>query len=138
MVKNADSLAKLPKSLLKTAWSRTFHIISNSLDKELPHLEKFRQASTSASPKINALFNFIQGDMNQDIYDDLIYNRHNMKAEELNEMFRVCGIKNMCKEISMSGNMKEFFGPLGDLNTQLTTTLNQFMIRRNEISHSNW
>ena len=136
VVKNAKSLKYIPDALLQTAWNRTFEVISSNLDKKLPHLEKFHQASNFAKPKIDALFGFIHGDLNQDIFDDLIYNKYNMKAQELNSMFRVCGIKNMCIEISKSKNTKKFFGPLGDLNTQLTNTLNQFMIRRNEISHS--
>ena len=136
-VDNTKSIQNIKEILLKTACQRTFQVTSGDLDKELPYLEMYRKASIGAMAKINALFEFIRGDLSQDIYNGLIYNQYNMNADELNNMFRVSGIKNMCEEVSNSENIKLFFGPIGNLNTEIRTKLNQFMIRRNEISHSN-
>ena len=136
LVSNTKLIENIPNNLLQTAWKRTFYVISSDLDKELPYLEMYRKAILGATPKIDALFNFIHGDLNQDIYDRLIYNQYNMNADELNNMFKVSGIKNMCKEISKSTHIKDHFGPLSNTIIDLRNTLNQFIIRRNEISHS--
>ena len=136
LVSNAKSVKNIPESLFQAAWKRTFHVISNDLDKQLPYLERYHKATIGATPKISALFEFIHGDLNQNIYDHLIYNQYNMNADELNNMFKVSGIRNMCKEISESIHIRKFFGPMGNLNTELRNTLNQFIIRRNDFSHS--
>ena len=80
----------------------------------------------------------MEGDIGQDIFDHLIHNENNMRAGEINKMFRISGLGNICWRICEQTSLKEFFDQEDDSQTHgdLLAALESFIDRRNEIAHS--
>ncbi len=138
VVNKARSVSALPDTLLETAWKRTLKDLARTQRNGRSRREALRMSAKQARPKIDALCLFVEGDIRQNIYDHLIYNDHNMRAREINSMFRISGLRDICLRVCEQAALKEFFDRDDDGQTHgdLLRALDMFINRRNEIAHS--
>lgn len=145
VVDKAGSVSDLPDALLNTAWKRTFEEVARSKpDDGLSKIKGLEMSAMRARPKIDALFAFIKGDITQqgnikqNIVAHLIHNENNMRAGEINKLFKVSGLSNICLQICKQQSLKTFFNENDDGKThgELLTALKRFFNRRNDIAHS--
>ena len=138
IVNKADSVSDLPDALLETAWKRTFAELARSKPNGRSKKETLEIAAKQARPTIDALCAFIEGDITQDIFAHLIHNENNMRADEINRLFKVSGLSDVCSRICRQVSLKTFFDQQDDGKTygDLLTSLVDFVNRRNGIAHS--
>ena len=139
VVERASSVADVPDKLLETAWKRTLNELARAESRRLSKKESLRMSlAKRARLEINALCSFVEGDIGQNIYDDLIHNEHNMRPGEVNRMFKISGLRNICQRICGQASLKAFFEQRNENHTHrdLLVELDNFIDRRNEITHS--
>ena len=138
VVSNASDVSEVPDALLETAWKRTFGELARSKGNGRSKREALEGHAKRARPKIDALCAFIEGDTTQDIFADLIHNDNNMRGGEVNRLFKVGGLPNVCLQICAQGSLREFFdrNEEGEAHGDLLAALEEFFNRRNEIAHS--
>jgi hypothetical protein len=138
-VQKASSIDDLPDDLLETAWRRTFHVLTHSNKSDgVSKKEALRISAKKARPTIEALCNFIEGDINQDVFENLIHNENGMGFKEINKLFKVGGVSNICMEICKNETLRAFFEVDDEKATHaaLLSALKEFFERRNQIAHS--
>ena len=136
VVAAANSIDKLPASLVNTAWRRTMELLG-SIDAPtggLPTDGEF----TDALAKFNAVYNFCKGDLSQDIYSELIHNENNMRPREINSLFKVAGLSDVCLKVADKAAILENFGESESAKAhgRLLNVFEGFFERRNIIAHS--
>lgn len=138
VVKKACSISDLPDALLETAWYRTFDKFARSKTTGSSKKEALKIFAKQARPIIDALFTFIEGDITQNIFENLIHNENNMRAGEINGLFKVGGLGNVCSEACKQTKLKSYFDTDDEdkAHGELLSALNEFFERRNEIAHS--
>lgn len=137
VVTNTNSFADLPKSLAMTAWRRSmerlakvrFEVNDQSTRNTLLH---------KVGTTFSAVHEFVRGDLTKDIYGDLIHNENNMRPSELNAMFRVSGLSDVCSKLCEMQAIKGHFDEIeqGKTHGKLLIALEEFMERRNNIAHA--
>ena len=138
VVDKAHTVSQVPDMLIVTAWKRTLSELARGEGNGRTKRNAVRMAVKQARPKIDALCSFVEGDIGQDIFDHLIYNESNMRAREINKLFRVSGLENVCQRVCQQDSLKGFFDRDDDRRTHgdLLAELENFINRRNEIAHS--
>lgn len=128
----------LPRKLTATAWKRTLEqlarakIDTGGTPLSLDHI------SSDARSSFDSVWAFLGGDLTKDIYKPLIHNENNMRPGEINAVFSVCDLKDICLKISDHAELKEHFSEddSGKVHGLLVRALNDFMEDRNDIAHS--
>ena len=138
VVKKSSNISDVPQTLLVTAWKRTFEELSSSKWSTDDRQGALEVAAKRARVKIDALCAFMEGDIGQHIFDDLIHNERNMRVDEINRMFRISGLSNVCMQICEQASLKQFFDQDDRNHTHghLVSAIKSFIDRRNEIAHS--
>lgn len=129
---------KLPRKLTATAWKRTLeHLARAKIDTGGTPLS-IEHISLDSRAKFEAVWEFLAGDISQDIYTPLIHNDNNMRPGEINSIFSVCDLSNACMKLCEHASMKEHFGhdDPGKVHGMFLTFLNDFMEQRNDIAHA--
>ncbi len=127
MISSVDSVHDLPSRFNATVWQRTMEDLARI---------RFRnqlspQAMLDAKAKFDAAFEFCRGDMYQDIYQVTLQNNRNMRTDQINALFNVCGLSNVCSKITrMSADIDAQSMPMD------VSEIDHFFNRRNEIAHS--
>lgn len=138
VVETTAAFEDIPISIVETAWQRTLDGAARV--KALPprRSANFQSAVKEVQPKLDAVIDFVLGDKSQDIYDELIHNQNNMRPNEMNGLFRVSGLKNVCRKICDNVELREYFGEDDEEKTHglLLSRLESFFQTRNEIAHS--
>ena len=138
VVTNTKSFDKLPPKLAPTAWKRTMEGLSkvrldgSQTDAGTEH------GFGSALVRFTVVHEFCKGDLTKDIYRDLIHNENNMRPSELNGLFKVSGLTDVCVKLSDKKPMLETFGESepGKAHGKLLSELEDFFERRNAIAHA--
>src|SRR5439155_26278309 len=93
---------------------------------------------SEAMTRFSAVYEFCKGDLSQDIYSDLIHNENNMRPKEINALFKLSDVGDICSKISDKAPLMENFGESEAEKThgRLLKYLNEFFQRRNDIAHS--
>ena len=138
VVENADSISVLPDLLLETAWQRTFTEFFRNKRNGLSKREALKISAKEARARIEVLCDFIDGDITQDIFPYLIHNENNLRSGEINRLFKVSGLSDVCLKICKQASLKSFFEEEDEYKTHgdLLAALGRFVNRRNEIAHS--
>ena len=138
VVNNSNSVNEVPDALLETAWKRTLGELARSAPNGRSKREALESAARHARPKIDAICEFIGGDLSQDIFAHLIHNDHNMRATEINGLFKVGGMSDVCLKSCTHPSLKEFFDQTEERKTHgnFIAALDIFFGRRNGIAHS--
>lgn len=137
VVASAASVREVPRRMTRAAWtslSRTMHSLGH-VDIETP--EETGRLS-DARRRFDALWEFLRDDLDQDIYTDMFHNENNMRPKEINRLFGITGLKNVCKKIAARTPVLEHFGESEESRCHgvLVHALQDFFERRNRISHS--
>lgn len=138
IVTKATNVSDLPDALLETAWRRTFDKFARTKSIGKNKREALEISAKQARPTIDALCAFIEGDISQNIFDNLIHNENNMRAGEINGLFKVSGLSNVCAETCKQMEIKNFFetDDSGKAHGDLLAAFDDFFERRNTIAHS--
>lgn len=138
VVEACPSYDKLPSGLAALAWKRTLQAIASiELD---PKTQNFSREGVFADvqTRFSIVYEFCKGDLSQDIYGELIHNENNMRPNQLNALFKLSGLRNVCAVVSA-------YPALMDLVNETEATkaggrvierMNDFFDRRNKVAHS--
>ena len=76
--------------------------------------------------------------MSSDIYRELIHNENNMRPKEINGLFKLSGLDNVCRRICDIQTMNDFFDETDAerTNGRLVSAVEAFFERRNQTAHS--
>lgn len=132
VVETCSSASKLPPKLAVTAWKRTMDALARmSFDSK-------DGISPEALARFNVAYEFCKGDLSKDVYKDLIHNENNMRPNELNGLFKLSGLQNVCAKVCDRPHLTDFFGGAESNITHglLIKGLEDFFERRNTIAHS--
>lgn len=136
VITRTPSFDKLPKKLVSLVWKRSMESLARvRFDVEQSARESL-MIDTQA--RFSVVYEFAKGDLTQDIYRDLIYNESNMRPNQLNSMFNVAGLSDICAKVCDKLAMLKFFGEveLGKAHGKLLAALDDFFERRNGIAHA--
>jgi hypothetical protein len=138
VVTNTESFDKLPPKLASTAWKRTMDGLSKVRFDGNQTGAGTENAFGATQARFTVIYDFCKGDLTQDIYRDLIHNENNMRPGELNSLFKVSGLGDVCKKLSDKQPMLEVFGETeaGKAHGKLISSLEDFFERRNAIAHA--
>jgi hypothetical protein len=138
VIERAPDVSKVPDAMIETAWRRTFDAMARHKPRGDNKRAMLVAAAKSARPEVEALCAFIDGDKTQNILDRLIHNENNMRAGEINSLFKVSGASNICHAICQGADLKSYFeeNDEGKVHGRLIIYIEQFFDVRNEIAHS--
>lgn len=136
VVSRSKNREDLPIKLAATAWRRSMESLARvRIDVDKSSRDTLLLAVKSRFAVVHA---FINGDLSQNIYDDLIHNENNMRSNELNSMFKVAGLKDVCTALSRQEPLLTFFQEVEPsvAHGKFVTALEDLMERRNNIAHA--
>jgi len=138
VVQTASSFSQLPSKLATTAWRRTMRSMTQlRIDNRNRFLSSDGGTSDPRS-RFDGIYEFCKGDLSQDIYSDLVFNEHNMRPREINSLFGISGLPDVCRQASGEEPLFEHFNEddKGRSHGLLLSVLDRFFDRRNAIAHS--
>ncbi len=106
----ANSLETLPRNLPNTAWRRTMETLARLRIDTSPNSPSTEKAFSDALARFHVIYEFCKGDLSQNIYDELIHNENNLRPREINSLFKVTGLLDVCKRLSDKTPLLENFG----------------------------
>jgi hypothetical protein len=132
VVDACDSVEKLPAKLAATAWKRTMEALARL------KLDAKDGISSEALARFNVAYEFCKGDLSKDVYQDLIHNENNMRPSELNSLFKLSGLRDVCAKVSDKGHLLIVLqeAEARVAHGVLLERLEAFFERRNAIAHS--
>lgn len=138
VVAAASSYDKLPPKIAAVAWRRTMEGLARiHLN---PTRETFSRESifSDAQTRFSIVYQFCRGDLTQDIYQELIHNENNMRPQEVNSLFKLSELGNICFLVAGFDNLKSFFGQddQGVTHGKLLSSMEDFFDRRNQTAHA--
>jgi RiboL-PSP-HEPN len=138
VVASAESFEKLPTKLASTAWRRTMDGLSKVRFDDTETGTSRENVFGAAQARFSVVYEFCKGDLTQDIYHDLIHNENNMRPGEINSLFKVSGLSNVCDKVSKKNPLLSHFGETdsGKVHGQLLAGMDDFFERRNIIAHA--
>ena len=130
--------SQIPRKLTATAWKRTLEGLARAKIHTGGTPEPLNSISVQARSSFDSVCRFLEGDKTQDIYDSLIHNENNMRPNQLNAVFSICDLKDVCSKASERSDLSIYFDEedTGKVHGMLLTRLNDFMEKRNDIAHS--
>jgi hypothetical protein len=138
VVNNTESFEKLPSKMASTAWKRTMDGLARIRFDATQPANGHENPFGAAMSRFSVIHDFCRGDLSQDIYRDLIHNENNMRPNEINSLFKLSGLSDVCKKASEKTRILDFFGE-ADSNKahgKLLLSLEDFFERRNSIAHA--
>lgn len=138
LVLRASSVADLPIKLTATAWKRTLEELARAKIDTGGTNKPLSQIAAESRTQFDSVCRFIEGDLTQNIYKNIAHNESNMRPQQINSIFKIFGITDICSKISGSDVLKKFYDEAdeGQIHKKLTTGLNDFIEKRNNITHS--
>ena len=136
-VASVRSVRNLPPKLASAAWNRTMEMLAhnriNSGSKVMP-----AESMLDARTQFDAVYEFCNGDLSQNIYRALAHNENNMRPDEINSLFNVSRLESVCLRIADKEPLLQNFGEAeaDKAHARLRDSLNEFFKRRNDIAHS--
>lgn len=138
VVAGSDTFESLPQGIATIAWRRSMEALAR-LQLDGTEAGGSREATlVDAESRFRAVYQFCRGDLTQDVFQDLIHNENNMRPNEVNGLFRVSDLRNVCLMICDKTPLRQVFAESEPTKThgRLLETLGAFFERRNQIAHS--
>jgi hypothetical protein len=135
IVAAARDFKSVPKKLVQTAWRRTMAGLVEVEVSAAPFAEGSRK---DALRKFNSVYQFCNGDKTQDIYEQLIHNENNMRPAQINLLFSISDMQDICLQTSDKAPILQYLQET-DANKAhglILNYINDFFERRNEIAHA--
>jgi hypothetical protein len=138
VVAATESFERLPPRLANTAWRRTMETLARIRIDTRTKAFSAETVFSDALTRFNVVYEFCKGDLSQDVYNELIYNENNMRPSEINSLFRVSDLGDVCLKLADKKPLLESFGEAepGKAHGRLLASLEEFFERRNGIAHS--
>jgi RiboL-PSP-HEPN len=138
VVTATDSFERLPSRLANTAWRRTMETLARIRIDTRTKVFSAESMFSDALTRFTIVYEFCKGDLSQDIYNELIYNENNMRPSEINSLFKVSDLVDVCLQLADKKPLLENFGESepGKAHGRLLSGLEEFFERRNGIAHS--
>ena len=136
-VKASKAISDVPTSVLRTAWRRTFSSIADLAIPQSTDNKAIMSAVNDAEVRSKTLLAFLRGDVTQEIYDGLVDNDSAMRVKQINSLFGISDIKNVCQLTSQNQRIIDHFNAesADQGSADLNNFINQFIDQRNEIAH---
>ena len=138
VVMGANTFDQIPSRIISTAWKRSMEALSKIRLDTKEKGRAYEMVFAEAQFRFNVVYEFCNGDKTKDIYKDLIHNDNNMRPGEINGLFRVSDLSNICRTVCDRKILSDAFAE-SDPNKahgQLMVSLEEFFDRRNQIAHS--
>ena len=137
-VTRAKSLLSLPDRLVDAAWRTTMKRLGDIRLRINTGQAAINTSLADARREFDTVYAFCTGDLDQDIFGQVVQNENNMRPDEINKIFRRCGLKDIVRQIAADQRMLTFFSEdEPDRACQkLRAALEDFFERRNQIAHS--
>ena len=120
------------------AWRRTMETLARIRIDTTTKLWSAEPTISNAQERFTAVYEFCKGDLSKNIYTDLIHNENNMRPGQINSLFKISGLSDVCFETAGKKPLLDNFGEddAGKAHGRLLKTLEEFFDRRNYIAHS--
>lgn len=138
VVAATNSFNRLPPKLAGTAWKRTMEKLARiQLDPRKTIVAADRVVS-DALTRFTVVYEFCQGDLSQDIYAELVHNENNMRPGEINSLFKISNLTDVCFQLADKKPVLDVFGEpdRNKVHGRLLIGFEDFFERRNGIAHS--
>ncbi|MGR6656836.1 HEPN domain-containing protein [Pseudomonas mosselii] len=137
-VAKAGAVDKLPNKIIPIAWKRTMDNLARIKFAQESNGDSRNSTFLEAQSKFAVVHDFCKGDLTQDIYDELIHNENNMRPGEINSLFKVSGLGDICNLLSGKNEILQFTGESeqGKAHGRVKGFIEDFFERRNGIAHS--
>ena len=128
VVSSTITADRIPQRMLHLVWRRTMETLArrrNPFDGQgMSRKDGFERAKS----RFDAAYEFCKGDLTQDIYEELIYNEHHMRVPQINSLFKVSNLRNVCDRLADKNKLIEYFGVSDeeDVYGLLIDNLNEF------------
>lgn len=128
---------RLPPKLAAVAWKRTMESLARLPLGRSAEPNSRERTFSEAQARFAVAYDFCRGDLTQDVYRDLIHNENNMRPQELNSLFKLSGLGNICSLASDAAILKDFFdsGDQAIVHGRLLAAIEGFFDRRNQTAH---
>lgn len=138
LVGRAVTPLDLPRKLSATAWKRALEGLARAKIDTGGTNQSLDFIAKNARIQFDAICNFISGDLSQDIYQSLVHNENNMRPSEINAVFKICDLTDICLKFSDNLVFLNYFeeSEAGKAHGLFLIRLNDFFERRNQIAHS--
>ena len=137
-VAGAGAVAGVPNRILRMAWRRTFDTIARADIPQSTRAREIHETVNAAETKAEAVFAFLRGNTGRDIYDGLVQSDVNMRSQEIDRLFRISEVSNVCSLVSREQDVIDHFhADNGDASAaELVGFINRFIKQRNGIAHA--
>lgn len=137
-VTRAKSVVHLPDRLMDTAWRATMQRLSQIRLRVNTGEAAVKTALADARRQFDTIYSFCAGDLDQDVFAQVVQNENNMRPGEINRLFRACGLKDVVAQIASEDVILTFFSEDEPNRAceKLRGALEDFFGRRNRIAHS--
>ena len=137
-VAKAKSVLHLPDRLVDTAWRTTMKKLGEIRLRVNTGQAAINTSLADARREFDTVYAFCTGDLDQDIFGQVVQNENNMRPDEINRIFRRCGLKDIVRQIASDEKFLAFLSEdEPDRACQkLRAVLEDFFERRNRIAHS--
>ena len=138
VVSHAISIQDVPNKLLETAWKQTLAEIVRTKFEGEAKKGGLAAAAKEVRPKFDAVCKFVEGDLTQSVLESVVRNENNMRPGEINRLFSVSGITDICLKVCDRSSLKAYFDESepGKTHGALINGLNRFIDKRNHIAHT--
>ena len=138
VVKSTGRFERLPGRLATRAWRRTMDTLARLRVDSAARFFSSEGVVLDPQARFDSILAFCNGDLSRDIYDDLIFNENNMRVGEINSLFSVTGLSDVCRLACGRNALVEHFGEdeEGKTHGYLVNRIEGFFSRRNMIAHA--
>ncbi|WP_299112683.1 HEPN domain-containing protein [uncultured Bradyrhizobium sp.] len=138
IVSRTENVADLPRKLIATAWRRGLEDMARAKIDTGGTSTPLLHIATDARSEFDAICKFLEGDRSQNIYKHIAHNDNNMRPDQINTIFKICDLNNICSKISETEFLKHHLAEDDGAraHSKFLTALNDFMEKRNGIAHS--
>ncbi len=137
-VAGAGEVAHIPNGILRTAWKRVFDSIARLDLPQNTRIQDIHQIVGHAEARSGAVFAFLRGNTEQEIFADLVQHDVNLRTQEINRLFGISGVSDVCGLVSQEQNVADHFQAdrASATGKELVEFIDRFIEQRNSIAHS--
>ena len=138
VVRATQRFSGLPGRLATRAWRRTMETLGRLRVDSTRRFLSAEGERFDPQARFDGILAFCTGDLSRDIYDDLIFNENNMRVGEINSVFGISGLSDVCRKACGKTPLMAHFGESdsGKTHVYLVDHIENFFARRNEIAHA--
>ncbi|MBX5023038.1 MAE_28990/MAE_18760 family HEPN-like nuclease [Rhizobium lentis] len=135
VIASCATIDDVPTKLIKHVWMR---YVDGFAKMEFDSKSKREESIAAAHTRFTLFHAFSVGDLGRDIYKELIHNENNMRPNQINNLFTISNVSNICHLISDKAPLTGHFNSTdqGKVHGLLMDGLNDFMLRRNDVAHA--